>query len=394
MINWLIGSSGSGKSYEANRYQILPALERGRHVITNLPVVLEEYIKINPDFEKLLHIRKTAQPIRGVFMIVEDTPSFEFWADGKTEQPPRTKRAFSGVWDYWFPDEWRTEKGQGPLFVIDECHFALPYKETDRQVEDWYSVHRHYNTDCLLITQSYGKVSQAVRDNTQVVYRVRKATAFGTNNKYIRKVQDGLRGDVTNTAIRTYDSKYFKLYKSHTQGNSVEEFGADDIIPFWKRWPILGAGFCFILFFVLLGILRPKNLLHPDIKKPVVAQKQKPNAAMQTIVSSPANQIQAVKTSLQEQQPKAKDPLSDRGIHIAGHVYGKFNGELKDLWRFAISQNGQLSFYINLDDLKAAGYEFHALNDCVAVLDYQGTKRTIACDAPTQQVTIGGASKS
>ncbi len=57
MINWIIGSSGGGKSYEANRYHILTAMERGRHVITNLPVNKEFYTSINSDFDRLLHIR-------------------------------------------------------------------------------------------------------------------------------------------------------------------------------------------------------------------------------------------------------------------------------------------------------------------------------------------------
>jgi zona occludens toxin len=395
MINWLIGSSGGGKSYEAVRYHILPALEKGRHVITNLPVNVDYFEKINPDYAKLLHIRKRAQPILGEFVILEDTPEFKLFEDGHTAEPVRYARPFAGVWDYYFTDAFRNDKKQGPLFVIDECHFALPRLRTDQMVEDWYSTHRHFNVDVLLLTQSYGKVSKPICDNTQLVYRVRKATAFGTNDRYIRKVQDGFRGDVVNTSIREYEPVYFPLYKSHTQGASVEEFAAEDVTPLWQRWPFIGAGLCFltlILMFIFIDFKNPldarqvvgkstnkfdptKQQIQQINEAKLFIQNQEQKASRDIVLKAPEPAGQSGQTAKPE---KPKDPLSDKGIHIVGHL----KGEKKEIWIFALSQNGQKLQNLYDRDLKEIGYQIEALDDCGAWLTYEKDRRFVTCDSP------------
>jgi zona occludens toxin len=57
VINLLLGAPGGGKSYEATVYHIIPALEKGRKVITNLPLNLEELEKIIPGCSSLIEIR-------------------------------------------------------------------------------------------------------------------------------------------------------------------------------------------------------------------------------------------------------------------------------------------------------------------------------------------------
>jgi zona occludens toxin len=428
MINWLIGSSGGGKSYEAVRYHILAALEKGRHVITNLPVLVDQFEAVNPDFGKLLHVVKRPKPILGKFEIIEDTPQFILFenddqafesekeartvrtmVDGRPSwqrrvEPP-SNRAFAGVWDYYFTDAMRNSKGQGPLFVIDEAHFAMPRGATDVQVEEWYSTHRHFNTDVLLITQSYGKVSKAICDNTQLVYRVRKATAFGTNDRYIRKVQDGFRGEVVNTSVREYEPAYFKLYKSHTQGVSVEEFKADDVTPLWFRWPFIGAGLCFLTLILMLVFMDIKNPL--DARqvvgkrsavlesstvetKPLTKEQaqalvreasQKPQAFS---VKAPEGKQQAVPAQTVKQ--KAADPLAEKGIHIVGHLVGS----KREIWIFTLSQNGQKLQELYDDDLKKIGYQIEALDDCGAWLTYKEERRFITCDSPQVSVSPQG----
>jgi zona occludens toxin len=395
MINWLIGSSGGGKSYEANRYHILAALEKKRHVITNLPVNKDFYVSINPDFEKLLHIRKSAQPILGQFVIVDETPEFQLFPDGLIVQPPKFQRPFSGVWDYYFTDEMRTDKGQGPLFVIDECHFALPRGKTKEETDDWFSVHRHFNTDVLLITQSYGKVSKNICDNTQLVYRVRKATAFGKSDSYIRKVNDGFRGDTVNTSIRDYEPFYFSLYKSHTQGNSVEEFGADDVTPIWMRWPFIGAAVCLVLFVTILVVFDVKNPMNANSYAKAQAKKPNPSEVLAKAKADlSAKQAQAIPSTAQAkpvqasaspepEKPVDHDPYEKNGIHLLGHVSSKE----KTLWIVTLSQNGLRLKNIPSGELVKAGYQFEPIGDCAAWLTYKSVKRFIQCDSPS--VTVG-----
>lgn len=392
MINWLIGSSGGGKSYEANRYHILAALEKGRHVITNLPVKKDFYTSINPDFERLLHVRKSAQPIRGQFVIVDETPEFQLFKDLRIVPAPKFQRPFSGVWDYYFTDEMRTSAGQGPLFVIDECHFALPRGKTDGEVDDWFSVHRHFNSDVLLITQSYGKVSKNICDNTQLVYRVRKATAFGKSDAYIRKVNDGFRGDTVNTSIRKYDAFYFGLYKSHTQGQSVEEFGADDVTPIWMRWPFIGSAICLVLFLSIVIGFDVKNPMNADnYKNKSKSASRAPVAPVSASFPASVQSVNAAKLPEKIEKPLEEvdhDPYENNGIHIIGHIVSKH----RTIWIFNLSQNGSRLKNIFSEDLVKVGYKFEPLSDCGAWLTYKRVRRFIKCDTPS--ITATGQNSS
>ena len=409
MINWIIGASGGGKSYEAVRYHIVPALEKGRHVITNLPLNIEEFIKLSPDYEALLHIRKQSLPILGKFHLAENnTPIFDLYTDGGKDQPPRGQRLFAGVWDYYFDESYRTKEGKGPLFVIDECHFSLPYKNTSIEVEDWFSVHRHYNSDVLLLTQSYGKCSQNIRDNTQIVYRVRKNIAFGSKNSYVKKVQDGFRGDVVNTSIRQYDPKYFPLYKSHTQGQSVEEYGAEDITPLWMRWPFIGTGICALIFVFMLftvdfqnpfGVPQKSDVADTTTRTPTTLEKAKNrelylaslNQPVDGVVQIPDGVVQ-MPDGVLDQPPDLlpEHPLKGKNLHIIAHVQGIIDGQQKEVWMFTVSQNAQKSFDLDLNDLMNMGYSFFPFSDCVASITYGDFQQTIMCDAPTHKVTVGG----
>lgn len=213
-VTMMLGPPGAGKSYEATVFQVLPALREGRMVITNLPLNVEEFEKLDEDFPGLIEV---VQP---------------------TKENPRP---FSRVEDY--KSEWRhPETGVGPLFVIDECHFALPRGKTDIAVEEWYSLHRHEGVDLILMTQSYGKVSKAVCDIVQTAIVLRKNTNLGSRQSYRRDVRDGLtRANSLGVVVRRYKRQYFPLYQSYTRGGKGEA-GVSDVLPLWRRWQFYGLG--------------------------------------------------------------------------------------------------------------------------------------------------------
>jgi len=389
VINYLLGAPGGGKSYEATAFHILPAVKKGRKVITNLPLKLEAWADLDPDYLSLIEIRtKTlATPPDSLgFVPINRVPAFARFV---SQNPPEfSNHAFSHVEDY--QDEWRHPvTGVGPLYVIDECHKPLPFKRTDIEVDEWFAEHRHYNCDVLLITQSYGKVSKPITDLVQIVYRVRKAVAFGSMNKYIRKVQDGIGGDVVNTSVREYKSKYQQLYTSHTHGHSVEEIGANDIVPIWRRWPFIGAALCLL---IVIGMLSSGKVESPLAQgQRIAASKQQ---AQNPVSSSSQSQYQPVNASASPPPPPPPpadpDPFAGRGIHYRGYAA---SGD-KVFHYFALSQNGQYLTTIKDKDLIDAGYTVKILGTCSAVLTFHGKVRTAICDVPQVGPSPGGGTTS
>jgi zona occludens toxin len=365
MINLLLGPPGAGKSYEAVVFHILPALLSGRKVITNLPLNIPQFVALGVDIE-LIELRVSS-----------------------LENP----KPFSAPDDYG--SEWRGEGGIGPLYVIDECHKPLPKGMTLRLVEEWYAEHRHEGADCLLITQSYGKISQSVRDMVQVVYRVRKATALGSDKSYIRKVQDGLRGEVMNENIRRYNPDRFVLYQSHTKSmGGVLESKANDVKPIWKHWSMIGAavmlpiGLVTVLYFGA-EMFWPSSAVPIAVADPIPVKREYVPHNLRTVQ---APEPVVVKSSvIEEIKPKVPDhPFIGLGLHIRGSVVSfvplDHPGQLpsKSFYLISASQNGQAVFEMTNQDMLAAGYTFKSLTPCLADISFGKFQKFITCNSPSQ----------
>ncbi|MFZ5454878.1 MAG: zonular occludens toxin domain-containing protein [Pseudomonadota bacterium] len=351
MINLLLGAPGGGKSYEAVVFHILPALEKGRKVITNLPLNVERIAAIDPAYSDLIEKRDETRAVRPA--------SAEAW----------TAYPFSHVEDYG--DPWRhPESGAGPLYVIDECHIALPKIGTPRDVEHWYSLHRHESADVLLITQSYGKINQSIRDLVQLVYRVRKNIAFGSPTSYTRKVQDGLRGEVVNTTIRKYKRQFFDLYKSHTRGGGAE-LQAQDVRPIWKHWTFIGAGVMAVLFVAILSSSDKLNPMDVELKTPQqshvvkVAHAPPSSRSVQPVTDAP-------------QKGQKPEPYKANGLHIIGSLH---MGS-RSLYTFTVSQNGQPVATVTSVELVKLGYTWEPGTECAGWLTWDGSIRSVTCDFP------------
>lgn len=368
MINLTLGQPGGGKSYEAVAFHIIPAIVRGRKVITNLSLNVDVFEQYFPGARQLIDIRVPVFTEAGLV------------------------RPFSLASHYG--DTWKhPEDGVGPLYVIDECHLALPLRGTPIAVEEWYSLHRHELADVLLITQSYGKINKAIRDLVQLVYRCKKATAFGSSDKYIRKVQDGLRGEVVNTSIRKYESKYFPLYKSHTlSGAAATEYSASDVVPHWKRWPFKGAAIMMVLaaFIVVHQLTKSK----PEPKQPPVSVVA---SAAPVVVHEPVKPVEPPKPEPEARGPDKKlHPYEGQNFHLVATLTGKRPGPSGDLetWvgGYVSLGEGSVAKTISFDDLRQTGYEISYLSPTVISLTFKGYDvGYVVADVPRQSMTIPSA---
>jgi len=381
MINLLLGQPGGGKSYEAVAYHVIPAIQEGRKVITNLPLNLDYFEKVYPKAKELIQIIDN----KGVI------------------------RAFSTI--EFYGDEWRhPETGQGPLYVIDECHFCLRRGRTPQDVEEWFSMHRHELADVLLITQSYGKVDKNIIDLVQLCYRVKKATAFGSEKKYIRKVQDGVRGEVMNTEFRTYESHIFPFYKSHTRSNkSASEATASDVKPFWKSWTvIIAAAFIFVgipftvmSFNGMSGQKEPSKkvsqVLQKEVSNPSLVSSTKRSTASKKELTDTEIKTQEVKLAREQARAKAEEEQRRKAQAEAGHPYTGLQIHLNGVMRwdnsdkavvhFVASQNAAVVFQLTDKDLIAAGYEFELKNNCLGILTFDDYVKPITCNAPSHGIS-------
>lgn len=368
MIYLIAGRPRSGKTYEAVKYHIIPALEEGRKVITNIPLNLTHIAKLH------------GKPVADLAKVVDfDYSDFE---SGAAVFP------FSRPSHY--QDDWRDENGRAALYVIDEAHFAIPKGGTFPDVKKFYTMHGHYGIDMVLMTQNPRQIDSDILNLVEIVYRTIKQVAMGSSKTYVKKVQDGWRGDVVNTTVRKYDKKIFPYYKSHTQSaGAVIEAEAKDIIPFWRRWPVIGFGVCLVLATIILS--NTKNPLSaaevPDIEPPVTSLPvPAPQQAQQVQQYSPPQQQRPVNRQQEMPSRVPNFPFSHPFHTVDLHIQGSYSTrpDQSDFTHvFSASRNGQALFTIRTADLIRAGYEVFSLGDCSVFIQWHQYQKFLTCDSPT-----------
>lgn len=418
MINLLEGVPGSGKSYEAVVYHVLPALKAGRKVITNLPLRLEVFRTLFPDLVHLIDVRRSPMPIIGkwdaeaanrgeqAFIVGQ----FDAKPTGQTKDglpcipPPSDARLFASVWDFY--TTWRGDDNIGPLYVIDECHVSFPKAKTRNkaiftpdEVIQWFKISRHFGADVLLMTQRMGALDDDIAGLAEFHIRVRKAAFLGKPDHYVRKVFAGYKGGETSSDLREYEKQFFALYKSHTQGATVIEAQAQDVIPANLKWQRASRMFLVIgmlamawtgykIFFAESKPVQPKGGM--------VAMKlnKSPSPAAETVPVVAAPPVQhAVYTPVvpaaAPAAPKGPDPLETRAVHMTGCMVKSSTGER--VCTLTVSQNGMPIFNTTNVELEAYGYTFKHIGDCAAHLSWSGEPRAVICDAPSVGMRVANA---
>ena len=359
MINALTGRPGGGKSYEAVAFHIIPALKEGRKVITNVALNI-------PHFQKIF-----GQEIVDELLVV---------VDGKLDQFGSLDRPFSKVEHY--QDEWRNDKGQAPLYVVDEAHMSIGRNASDAVLE-WYSMHRHYGADLLLMTQNLRKVHRDIKDMVEIHYYCVKNAAMGSTKSYTRKVKNGANGADMNEGVRSYKPEFFPFYQSHTSSNkSVEEALTKDVKPIWKHWSVwasilmIGSGLAYI--FLNGGLFGSIG--------------EEPKTEVTQPAAPPSGQTEQ---SQQEPPPKLKikDPLDAYVLYASGEATNVVFDEDKRPIRSKSFQVVYIDvfekdfklFTTTNVDLIEMGYEFKTLTDCVYSLTYKSLNRLVVCGDHEEQ---------
>lgn len=383
MINAIVGRPRSGKSYEAVRYHIIPAvLQDKRLVVTNIPVNLE-YIK-------RVHGQESADLI-----IVVDGAFSDYG----------NVRPFAHEQDYLEHDQWKNEKGQGALFVVDEMHLSAGRNARPALLE-YFSMHGHYGHDLICLTQNARKLNRDLKDMIEIVWRTTKMSAYGKDDSYLQKTHHGIENirDAIATEERNYDPEWFPYYQSHTQSKgSVVEAVAEQVRakvdPYSRLSKVLltvgGIGFLYTLYAVFSGNPEPEKTAVIEVEqaqspKPVTALEAFKNQAETVLPDSIAKEPAKLETmedrnKIELNKIKAKSrkyhPFNKVQLHIDGYYSDAASSESRIF--FSASSNGQRLFKLELKDFFLAGYDVQVFSDCIVKITYYEFQDFLICDVPT-----------
>lgn len=240
-ITLIVGLPGDGKSYSAVQLCILPAIQAGRPVFTNIPIKID---KIRQDFN------------------IPDDQYIRFVPS-----------------DDITPDLWAGIPG-GALVVVDEVWRYWPEKEKPKtESEEFFAEHRHkvgkvgdknLSQDIVILTQDTNDIAAFIKRRVAETYIVSKLAAVGMSNRFSLKRFRGavsrarqLKANFIAESFGTYVPKVYSYYESHTRKDettavdlSVTEPGATKqktIFHSFRMRAYMAAAVGAVLYFFYLG---------------------------------------------------------------------------------------------------------------------------------------------
>ena len=343
-IDILWGIPGAGKSYHAVSHYILPALEDGRKVISNIPLNMDELEKSNiyeTELYKFLDPEPKSEDHKMPFSRIED---------------------FHDEWRRKIKDEHGNETEQGCLYVIDEAADVIG-KNTRPEIKNWFRMHRHYVADVLLLVQDPYLIDNDIRKLVRNRFIVQKNETLSKNcYTLIRKHSyRENKASVDWQKTQRYDKKYFKFYKSYTKSEGVGNEADSYIGKKWHQYWIVRLSILFIIlsitqiprFFSFMNqIFTPPEPVQIEQEQREITQNNLITTDIETGVRTGGSFVfnQIPQVPLEEEKEKCLEPSTytgfvyvDNFLHLSDLYFNCQETHVLELkhagWSYEMKQN-------------------------------------------------------
>jgi zona occludens toxin len=313
-ISLYTGLMGAGKSYSVVDKVIVPALDQGRHIVTNIPLKLDEIERHHPG---------ASARVQTIEIEDKETP---FTPEGF---PPGAVVCIDEAWRLW-PSGINSSK-------IAEKH------------REWFSMHRHEtdeqgrSTQIVLISQHLADLASFLRNRIDKHYRATKLDAVGADKRYridIFKGSSSDERDKIRQVFGTYRPEVFALYQSHThsdvEGSIEGEQTIDRRASLWKS-PLMRYGMPLALVAIVAAVVQigsiAKGLTEPEPTSHVPAA-----GAPARVVQASSVEIPPAIPELEPAEPV--DPVEPEQKLSSTWRLGAVIEDDNRLWIFALGQGG------------------------------------------------------
>jgi zona occludens toxin (predicted ATPase) len=263
MITQVTGTPGAGKSIYALIKYILPELERkaSRKIITNIPLNIDALVVVYGD-------------------IVRD--SIEIF-DG----------SYSEIDVY---EDSNKQFLQGVLFIVDECQEHYDKDKIDgTEVMAYFSRHRKYACDFVIITQNPALISRKLRALVEYCHYLSKTRSIGGNG-YIVKTYAGQssRSKPIMQSEGEYKPEYYGFYRSYSQEGLKEistikaKFFTKIIVFIYKNLLYLVISivlFVFVVFYQHMTRSKSKAPVSNDLSQKSTLESDRKRATLEHLPS-------------------------------------------------------------------------------------------------------------
>lgn len=348
--NAYTGLPRSGKSYGVVENVIVPALQKGRCVWTNIPIVEDKMAAFAGALPHAFHVND-----------IRDNPA-------------------------WFQDV----LPKGVVLVLDEAWRVWPSGMKATNITEghksFFAEHGHmvgednFVTEIYLVTQDLAQLAAFIRQLVDTTYRSHKLAALGANKHFRVDIYDGAvtgQKPPVSKRVRVVQGKYkpeiYALYKSHTMsetGAAGDETSSDGRKNIFRGFAAKGMIAIIVLgsIFAFMGISKVRDYYAPH---EVVAAAAAPGAPVRAL---PVRQ--------------EKGFLDGRTVVIAG------NGDVGKGPQFVFRvDDNRGSSRLTVHDLAALGYSLGVVNECLVIVNGFGQRLYAQCqrDRPREGLNLVAA---
>lgn len=251
-VSLYTGVPGSGKSYEVVAFVILPAIAKGRRVVTNIAGFDEDTAR---DYA-LRKLGAVPSSLGSVHLVDDEeiTENGFFPVVGKDE--PAVVQA-------------------GDLVVIDEAwKFWGSDSVINAEALDFFRKHRHLtdaetgvSCDLVVIAQEPMALHRKIRGVIELSFKAKKAKSIGLTSVYSVQMFEGPNQRRKPIAVETkkYNKDIFPIYNSYSASNGAagKEMVVDGRQNILKSWRVLVL-FPLVVFLGFIGIYAGLNFFKTD----------------------------------------------------------------------------------------------------------------------------------
>lgn len=285
-INCYTGLMGSGKTYEVVSSVILPALAKGRRVVTNIAGVDDDTFRAYVHEYMGIELAKVGHLVT--------------CANERILEPNFFPHSEMQVGDVKVVDDRETFCKGGDLICIDEAWRFWQSGNGAKLSQEhmiFFREHRHYadpetgfTCDLAFMVQDISDLMSKVKVVIEMTFRTTKLKKLGLHGHYRIEFWEGFsltQGKKSGWRKCTYDSKIYALYSSYAGGSGSESVvdKRQNLLTSWFLWVyVIG-----LLITVPASIWGTWRFFHPNTEHaPVMAEKGQANTPITPITPTTA----------------------------------------------------------------------------------------------------------
>lgn len=221
------GVPRAGKSYDAVKSHILPALKKGRRVFARLNGLdhdrIADYLKLPRD------------QVRDLLQLVDTKDVVEVF---------QCYRDDSGKWCI-------ADQFKNALIVIDEVHefYVNERKPLPPAVENFWALLGQNGGDAVILTQWINRLHSAVKARIEKKNSFQKLSAVGMEGKYLVTYHQTVAAgkfEKIGSETKAYDPAIFPLYHGYAPGADNTEVYKEGGTNVWRAMAIKGSIFLIV----------------------------------------------------------------------------------------------------------------------------------------------------